>query len=186
MKKKKIIGVAIATTILAFGIGIYYIGEFLNEPTEEEMIEAQAEIDKSFKETEKELNEASTKIFLDVKTRFPDNMKEHEMQNALHRLSHQKVITEDNAKWGYIRMTEERVNRLLEVAELNKYEWNKHELEMNGDLYVDILTRWSKSDFSRVDMDHNSIWEKQNGSVGRATGILNPWQEKEFIETTYE
>lgn len=179
MKKKKLLGITIAVVILALGFGIYKMGQLLNEPTDEEIDKAKAEIEKGFKATELELIETDGKVIDDVTVRFPDNMKESEMQNAIHGLSHQKV--EAKTKWGYIQMTEERINRLFEVAKLNEQKW-----ELNGDLYVDILAQWSSGDFSKVDIDHNDIWELQGGSVGRATGLLNPWEEKQYIENTFE
>ena len=180
-RKRKLIGVSILTIIFASGIGIYYMGQLPNKPTEEEIAKAKEEIELGFKATEKELVEKHGEVINDVNVRFPDDMTELEMKNAIHGLSHQKVKSEDNAKWGYIRMTEERVNRLLEVAKLNEKKW-----ELNGELYVDILARWSRGDFSRADIDHNAIWVIQGGNVGRATGLLSPWEEKKFIEETIE
>ncbi|MDX1771457.1 MAG: DUF6241 domain-containing protein, partial [Planococcaceae bacterium] len=40
---------------------------------------------------------------------------------------------------------------------------------------------WEEDDFSRVDEDHNIIWSLQNGTVGRATGILTYEEELRFI-----
>lgn len=61
----------------------------------------------------------------------------------------------------------------------------KKELE-NEKEYRDILERWAKGDFSRVDDDHNIVWELQGGNYGKAIGIMTPEQEKRFIENTPE
>ncbi|WP_155890107.1 DUF6241 domain-containing protein [Peribacillus kribbensis] len=46
--------------------------------------------------------------------------------------------------------------------------------------------RLEKNDFSKVDEDHNAIWRLQDSSVGEATDIMSPEQEKAFIEEHYE
>lgn len=107
---------------------------------------------------------------------FPDDMSEYAVQNAIHGMSHQKVEAED--KWGFIPLTAERVARLKAVVEANEYE--------EKGLYLDILNRWANNDFSRVDHDHNAIWELQNGTIGRATGILSAEEEKAFIEEHFD
>lgn len=108
---------------------------------------------------------------------FPLNMTEKEVMNAIHSMSHQKVIADK--KWGAIPLTTERVNRLIEAVEGNRSGY------ANSKLYLDILTRWANGDFSRVDSDHNAIWNLQGGTVGKATGIASPQEEKEFIEEKF-
>ncbi|MCD8502771.1 MAG: DUF6241 domain-containing protein [Bacillaceae bacterium] len=101
-------------------------------------------------------------------------MSEHLLQNDIHWMSHQKVSAKQ--KWGAMLITEERIDRLLEVATKNK-ETYKH-----SEIYIDILTRWQGGDFSQADLDHNAIWRLQGGTVGAATGLLMPEQEKAYIE----
>ncbi|WP_146116194.1 DUF6241 domain-containing protein [Paenibacillus sp. AR247] len=40
-------------------------------------------------------------------------------------------------------------------------------------------------DFSTVDDDHNFLWMIENGSIGKAKGILTQKEEKEFIKDTF-
>lgn len=108
---------------------------------------------------------------------FPLTMSDTEIQNAIHQMSHQKVQAEE--KWGMIPLSKERVTRLRDVVESNKANL-KHE-----NAYLDILNRWSEDDFSRVDLDHNNIWALQNGTVGRATGILSYEEELRFISKNF-
>ncbi|WP_411675014.1 DUF6241 domain-containing protein [Cytobacillus kochii] len=49
-----------------------------------------------------------------------------------------------------------------------------------------MLDKWSKGDFSNVDNDHNYFWSLQNGTIGKATGILSPEEEEAFIEKYFE
>ncbi|WP_025783462.1 DUF6241 domain-containing protein [Sporosarcina sp. D27] len=109
-----------------------------------------------------------------VEKEFPMNMSEYDVQVAIHAMSHQKVKAED--KWISIVMTSDRVNRLLEIVKAKDERFEK-----NGPLYLEILQRWASGDFSKVDQDHNAIWQLQGGTVGRATGILTEQQEEDFI-----
>ncbi|KAA0547178.1 hypothetical protein FZW96_14505 [Bacillus sp. BGMRC 2118] len=109
---------------------------------------------------------------------FPAEMNDYEVQNAIHYMSHQKVYAEE--KWGAIQITPERIRNL--VASVEQYKLSlKH-----GDLYLDILTRWSEGDFSKADHDHNEIWKLQNGTVGEATRVLSEREEQTFIERNFD
>ncbi|WP_078548811.1 DUF6241 domain-containing protein [Litchfieldia alkalitelluris] len=112
-----------------------------------------------------------------AKELFKDTMSESAVQHAIHQMSHQKVKADK--KWGAIQLTNERVLRLTEVVEQNKSKYR------HDSIYLDILTRWAKGDFSQVDKDHNKIWQLQGGNVGRATGILSTKQEQQFIERNF-
>ncbi|MDQ0232101.1 DUF6241 domain-containing protein [Metabacillus malikii] len=112
-----------------------------------------------------------------VEEEFPLDMEEYRIKDAIHGMSHQKIKADK--KWGFIPLTSDRVSRLLEIVEANKANY-KH-----STVYLEILNRWAKKDFSRVDKDHNEIWELQNGTIGRATGILSSEEEMEFIQKYY-
>ncbi|WP_051405106.1 DUF6241 domain-containing protein [Bacillus cihuensis] len=111
-----------------------------------------------------------------VEQEFPMDMSDMAVQNAIHGMSHQKVKASD--KWGFIPLSAERVTRLKAVVEANEYK--------EKGLYLDILNRWSKNDFSRVDSDHNVVWHMQDGTVGEAIGIYSAEEEKAFIEEHFD
>jgi len=93
-------------------------------------------------------------------------------------MSHAKV--EADEKWGYEPMTVERIVRLIDVIEANK-----DNIKHSG-TYLRILEKWRYNDFSSVQNDHNSVWEIQNGTIGRATGILSHEEEMEYIQRYYD
>lgn len=99
-------------------------------------------------------------------------LTEEEILNFMHGMSHQKVIAEE--KWIYYEMTNERIQFLLQVVKNGNYE--------NSDDYLDILNRWAKEDFSDADKDHNRIWNLQGGTVGKATGVMSPKEEQEYLD----
>jgi hypothetical protein len=111
-----------------------------------------------------------------LENELPLTMKELTMQNTIHFMSHQKVKAEE--KWGSVPLTEQRIDRLLAILEAKKF---KHER-----IYRDILMRWKEGDFSQVDRDHNAIWDLQDGTVGKATGILSLEEERAYIEENYD
>lgn len=108
----------------------------------------------------------------DVEIEFPLDMSESDVQDAIHAMSHQKVAADK--KWSFKLLTQERVARLIEVVEANQYE--------HVDGYLDILYRWRDKNFSRAHHDHNFVWGLQNGTVGKATGLLSAEEERAFIE----
>ncbi|TWD97544.1 hypothetical protein FB550_110150 [Neobacillus bataviensis] len=114
----------------------------------------------------------------EIEKEFPMNMKEDEVMDAIHKMSHQKV--ESSKKWGAIPLTPGRVNQLLKVVQKNEKNY------VNSSVYLDILERWSEGDFSTVDKDHNKIWNLQGGTVGKAVGILSPEDEKKYIEANFK
>jgi len=107
---------------------------------------------------------------------YPDNLIEHKVNEAIHSMSHQKV--EAKVKWGHTQITQAKVDRLLAVVKMNDYKYKE--------LYISILERWSKGDFSQAIDDHNSIWEMQGGdesrNSGKATRLLTDEEEKEYVE----
>ncbi|MBO9128950.1 DUF6241 domain-containing protein [Bacillus sp. 165] len=99
-----------------------------------------------------------------------------DIQVTLNKMSHQKVAAGE--KWGFIAITSERVDSLIEMIETRK-----NELQ-NENFYLEILKRWKKNDFSKAVNDHNIIWEMQNGNIGKATKLLNPEEEQQYIKRT--
>ena len=110
-----------------------------------------------------------------IEKELPNKMTEEQVQDAIHQMSHQKVRAEK--KWGFIPLTRERVDRLIEVINANQYE---HE-----DVYLDILKAWKESNFTYIDGNHNAVWVLQDGNVGKATGILTLEEEMKYIEQHY-
>lgn len=101
------------------------------------------------------------------------HLRDGDYQNYIHQMAHQKVIAD--VKWGFIEITEERIDWLLKGLQETELE---HE-----DVYRDILERWATDNFGQVDQDHNTIWRLQGGTIGEATGILSPEEEEAYIKS---
>ena len=109
---------------------------------------------------------------------YPDNLAEEKVSEAIHSMSHQKV--QSGAQRGHSQITQEKVERLLAVCKMNDYEHN--------DLYIPILERWSKGDFSNAVDDHNEMWKIHQGgnedAPGKATRLSTP-EEEEYYKQRY-
>ncbi|WP_223592063.1 DUF6241 domain-containing protein [Neobacillus bataviensis] len=114
----------------------------------------------------------------EIAKEFPLTMSEKDFMDSIHKMSHQKVIADK--KWGAIPLTNERVNRLLDVVNENRSNYKYTHV------YNDILSRWAKGDFSRVDEDHNEIWDLQEGTIGKAKRIASSKEERDFIEENFK
>lgn len=89
---------------------------------------------------------------------------DEEVQNVLHRMSHEKVIADE--KWGErIEMSEENIKKMSWIIEENKDRLIRYET------YREIIDKWMEGNFKSADDDHNTIWNIQGGTVGKATGV---------------
>ena len=168
MQKKTKSAIVIIAVLVIFG-GIFGYIKFSNQ------------IDKPAPEKEKATVEhdgvaLEDKMVTKEELLYPDNLIEHKVNEAIHSMSHQKV--ESKVKWGHTQITQAKVDRLLAVVKMNDYKYKE--------LYISILERWSKGDFSQAIDDHNSIWEMQGGdesrNSGKATRLLTDEEEKEYVE----
>ncbi|MEK4488025.1 DUF6241 domain-containing protein [Psychrobacillus sp. FSL H8-0484] len=101
---------------------------------------------------------------------FVDNLAEEVIQ----QMAHQKIIADE--KESSIMITPERIDILIQMVEENKDKYEHYEI------YLDILKRWKKGDFSKVDNDHNSMMSIQGSKTGGvATGIATEEQEIHYI-----
>ncbi|WP_019378244.1 DUF6241 domain-containing protein [Virgibacillus halodenitrificans] len=107
------------------------------------------------------------------------NLSSTDFEYYIHGMTHQKVKARE--KWHFFEMHPIRIKWLLEGLEETKYE-----LGPDKEKYRDILKRWKQKDFSTIVEDHNFIWDKNEGTVGKATDRLSQEDEREYLETEYE
>ncbi|WP_042462701.1 DUF6241 domain-containing protein [Neobacillus dielmonensis] len=94
---------------------------------------------------------------------------------VMHKMTHQKVKAED--KWGAIPMIPDTINKVYEIV-------NNSQFELKEDL-LGILDKWKNGNFASVDTDHNYFWRYQDGTVGKAYGIMSKSEEKTFVINNY-
>jgi len=96
---------------------------------------------------------------------FLKTRKINRIWEQVHKMSNHLILADDIR--GYSDITEERVNKLIiEVHE------GEYKFEESSEL-IEILKRWKKADFSEADDDHNKIWTRLNGTIGKAYGVRN-------------
>lgn len=113
-----------------------------------------------------------------IEKKYPIGMSEGKMQITLHEMTHQKIKAVK--KWGLTPITPERIERLLQVVEANKSTYDKE------DVYLDMLNNWRIGNFLGIDLQHDTIWAFQDGTVGQANGVFSTTEEKAFIKDNYE
>ena len=151
-KKSVIISVIVILVIIAAVFGVNYLmdrksGKLAAKENQQEIKSINEEISQ---EESKELKPA-------------DYYSEAEIYDIMHRMANTKIVAENNKIWGELPMEKEEIQNLKGIVEKVNYE--------DREKLLDILTRWEAGDFSQADKDHNYVWEKLGGTIGRALGI---------------
>lgn len=160
---KKILTTIIVILILCVGavMGLYYYGKLTGTENIATNIVNKFIGYKISKEIEKDAEKIKDGQSQNSKYNSVD-LSEEDIINIMHQMANTKVIADE--KWGEIEITPERVKNLKTIVEGSDFE--------SKDKLLEILERWEKGDFSVADKDHNYLWEKLGGTIGRATGVL--------------
>jgi hypothetical protein len=172
---KKVVGIIIGSVLLLTTLGVYIaVGSLdMNRAgndgtrTAGENAEQAAGVEMNDDGESKKVSKGGNPFGEEVKTPLSENL----MQQYIHAMSHQKVAAKE--KWSFFEITDERIDYLLNQLEINKY---KHE-----GTYEDILTSWKEGDFSDAVSDHNKVWRIQEGTIGKATGLLSSKEEEAYV-----
>jgi hypothetical protein len=171
---RKAVGIIIGSVLLLTALGVYIAVGSLDRNLPGNNGAVQGSMDGGAEQTaasgvkdDNVVSEGGNPFGEKVKTPLSEVL----MQQYIHAMSHQKVQAKE--KWSYFKITDERIDFLLSQLEINKYE---HE-----ETYKGILTSWKDGDFSKAVSDHNKIWRLQDGTVGKASGLLSPKAEEAYI-----
>ena len=99
-----------------------------------------------------------------------------EVMSVMHEMTHQKIKA--SKKWGATPMIKENIDTIYNLIEENDFEAKV--------VLLQIMSRWKTGDFSRVDKDHNTIWQLQGGTVGEAVGIMSEEEERWFVKKNFK
>lgn len=178
MSKLKVL----AILSIVFFLGLYYVvfiaSQNVNVPEskeEDKPISVSAPLEDTEEAPPVEISESDREK---TAAEFPDTTSEGRVQIAIHHMSHSKVHA--NRKWGHLEPTPARIERLLEVVEINRDSYER------DDLYYRILNRWKDGDFSNAVEDHNAIWNLQNGTVGKATRLLTEREQQRYARKHFK
>ncbi len=81
----------------------------------------------------------------------------------IHRMANTLIIAEDGKRWGLDTVTDEKCNTL--IIEVTASDYN------DKDRLLSILNKWKEEDFSEGVDDHNYVWNRLGGTVGRAESL---------------
>ena len=75
-------------------------------------------------------------------------------------------------------MTTRNIDQLESIVSTSdKIQSDKVQKELLG-----FIANWERGDFSETDAEHNYIWELQDGTLGKARGLMSREEEMDFIE----
>lgn len=83
--------------------------------------------------------------------------------NTMHQIANSKIVAEDGLVWGEIQPTQAVVDGLIKDVNSTDYGDKNYLLE--------ILNRWKNGDFSKCVEEHNYLWNKLGGEVGKAKSL---------------
>jgi preprotein translocase subunit SecF len=151
-KKSVIIFIIVIIVIIVGTFGVNYLmdrksGKLVAKENQQEIKSINEEMSQ---EESKELKSA-------------DYYLEADVYDIIHRMANTKIIAKNNKIWGELPMKPEEIQNLKGIVEKVNYEDREQLLE--------ILNRWETGDFSQADKDHNYVWEKLGGTIGKAVGI---------------
>jgi hypothetical protein len=86
--------------------------------------------------------------------------------NQMHHMANTLIVAD--AIWGELFITEELVNGLILEVHHSQFD--------DKDRLLEILERWKKGDFRQGVDDHNYVWERLGGTVGRATDLRREYR----------
>ena len=95
---------------------------------------------------------------------------ERQMLDTIHKMSNTIIKAVDGKRWGLIKITEDLCNQLiLETAAADRL-GNTYE---DTEKFMEILWRWKDGDFSEGVEEHNYVWRRLGGTVGKAYDLQN-------------
>ncbi|MGE6598025.1 PRK06770 family protein [Bacillus proteolyticus] len=174
MKKKILIWLISIVGLVALTVGVTYgMVCVADNPVNKK---ASTEVDTSqYKTVPREKEPYSSTIATvegsNAQLHITKDSQEYEVIKAMHSMTHQKVVAEQ--KWGAIPMTKLHAETVRDILNNTNFE-KKEEL-------LAIADRWANGDFSQIVEDHNYFWTEQEGSIGKATGMMDSTEEQTFV-----
>ncbi|WP_050615206.1 DUF6241 domain-containing protein [Bacillus testis] len=174
-KKKRYTLIWIILIVACLGVGAYYIVPLIVQ--DESTASNGAEDFKSMSKQELDRLQKSNQRSQEYLEKLNGQSSEETIIEAMHKMTHQKVRAKE--KWGALEMNAANIQQIKNVllADSNHFE--------ERDKLLHLIEKWEKGDFTGIDEDHNKLWKLQKGNIGKATGILSPQEEKEFIEANF-
>lgn len=89
-----------------------------------------------------------------------------DIYSIVHQMSNTLIVPEDGLIFGEVPISDKMINDVMGVInKTEKIDKNEKEILLN------ILDRWKHKDYSQAVNEHNYVWKKLNGNVGRAKDL---------------
>lgn len=150
-------------TIVAFGIlaGIGFAGYYFIVTA----FTNAGQLEKIAEEVTERETQPTIGIFEEKEEHVDLSMTEIEVQIYIHHMTHQHVVADK--KWGSVETTPQNIKNLLAIVQSNQDAYE------HSDFYIQTLEQWQDGNFNNAVGVHNTIWNWQGGTVGRATDLVN-------------
>lgn len=81
----------------------------------------------------------------------------------VHHMTHGAIVAKE--KWGYLTLNDVNIFTLLtELAAVENLSFVEKQM-------VEMLSNWYHGDVGSIDEDHNFLWDWEDGTIGKATGM---------------
>lgn len=119
--------------------------------------------------TTKSIEEIIEENKTDIEKTNSDSLKvtsAADIYSIIHKMSNTLIVAEDGLVYGEVPINDEQINTAMNIV-------SKTDLidKSEKKILLNILNRWKKKDFSQSVIDHNYVWKKLNGSIGRANAL---------------
>ncbi|MFL0248715.1 DUF6241 domain-containing protein [Candidatus Clostridium stratigraminis] len=98
---------------------------------------------------------------LNINGSKPNLANEGAIYEIIHMMANTKVVAD--VTYATMDIKSDRVNALIKAV--NRSNWN------DKSRLIEILNRWKVGDFSQCVDDHNYVWAKLGGEIGKATEL---------------
>lgn len=146
--KKIYLGIIVFLVVLSIPAFIYYRSNYVSNKKFKDVVNITEE---SF-----EFDEAKLDYNVNIEVR-----DEKEVYEDIHRMANTKIVADK--VWGKEEITEEKLNKV--ILEVLKSDFS------DKDNVIEMLHNWKNGDFSNCVREHNYVWGKLGGTVGKATGL---------------
>lgn len=95
-------------------------------------------------------------------------MSQQEMWTEIHTMANTKIVSQDDRYIGRTPIYSVNIGELIAITENSNYD--------DKTILLDILYRWKNGDFRQCVEDHNYVWNRLGGEVGRAVRLMDDVQ----------
>jgi len=88
------------------------------------------------------------------------SISKKQVYEEIHSMANTLIVAVDNEIWGQQNIKDKDVDRLISIIINSEYN--------DKDVLLGILYRWKSNDFSQGVFDHNYVWNKLGGTLGKA------------------